>query len=124
MMNVNPLPNPLPLVSALQTFLYKRSDLNSNAIESLSKAIFEVEKYYRDLRIGEAESRERETAIAEFWRAAAEPVRRVDRDFASICERKVYYWLNPSQYSREEVLAFEMSLEGVKIKLQQLRDKN
>jgi hypothetical protein len=115
--------NPTPLATALITFLYRRSDLNSNAIESLSKAIFEVEVYYRDLRLGKPESRERETAIAEFWRAAAEPLRRVDQDFAQICERKVYYWLNPSQYSRQDVLDFEMSLEGVKTKLQQLREK-
>ncbi|PPE61930.1 hypothetical protein F157LOC_00764 [Pectobacterium brasiliense] len=116
--------NPLPLVSSLYSFLSRRSDLNSQAIEALSKAIFEVEKYYRDLRLGEGESRERETIIAEYWRAASEPVRRVDASFASICECKIYYWLNPSQYSRQDVLDFEISLEGVKIKLQQLKEKN
>jgi hypothetical protein len=116
--------NPIPLVGALQSFLFRRSDLNSKAIESLSKAIFEVEKYYRDLQMGDVASRQRETEIAEYWRVAAEPVRRIDAKFASICECKVYYWLNPAQYSRQDVMDFEMSLESVKIKLKQLKDKS
>ncbi|HBR7383586.1 TPA: hypothetical protein MYN16_004841 [Klebsiella pneumoniae] len=115
--------NVTPLVGALQAFLFRRVDLNSQAIDALSKAIFEVEKYYRDLRLGETPSRERETKIAECWREASEPVRRVDESFSMICERKVYYWLDPSQYSRQDVLDFEMSLEEVKIKLQQLKEK-
>ncbi|WP_420777946.1 hypothetical protein [Kosakonia cowanii] len=115
---------PIPLVNALQSFLFRRSELNSKAIESLSRAIFEVEKYYRDLSLGEVASREKETKISEYWMLAAEPVRRVDPHFASICERKVYYWLNPSQYSRQDILDFEMSLESVKIKLQELKENS
>lgn len=115
--------SPFPLFNQLQTFLFRRSDLNSHAIEALSKAIFEVEKYYRDIRLGETPSRERETKIAECWREAAEPVRRVDASFSMICERKVYLWLNPSEYSRQDIKDYEMSLESIRRRLQELKEK-
>ncbi|QMM52485.1 hypothetical protein HVX06_08230 [Enterobacter sp. RHB15-C17] len=113
--------NPVPIVSALWKFVSNRRSITPEAYDALSKAIFEVEKYYRDCMKGERSSRVREDAIAEYWRVAAVHVRPLDNGFADICERKVYYWLSPEQYSRQDVLDHEMSLESVKRRLIELR---
>ncbi|EBC0774881.1 hypothetical protein PL222_04820 [Salmonella enterica] len=113
--------NPMPLVSALWRFVSNHRSITPEAHDALSKAIFEVEKYYRDCIKGDSPSRQREDAIAEYWRVAAVHVRPLDSHFAEICDRKVYYWLSPEQYSRQDVLDYEMSLENVKRKLIEIR---
>lgn len=70
-------------------------------------------KQYSKLRnfiLDRGTSRVREDAISEYWRVAAVHVIPPDSEFVDIFERKVYYWLSPEQYSREDVLGHDMSL--------------
>lgn len=113
--------NPIPIVNELWRFVSGRRGIPPEALDALSKAIFEVEKYYRDCMAGGVPSRDRQDAIAEYWRVAGVHVRPLDKEFANICEKKVYYWLSPEQYSRQDVLAYEMSLESVKRRLIELK---
>ncbi|OFN65517.1 hypothetical protein HMPREF2540_07380 [Enterobacter sp. HMSC055A11] len=118
--------NPIPWLKRLTDLIFNRVDLTYEAIDALYAGVVEVEKYYAGLKRGiiisdSPESYELEQKIIERWRFAAGKVRRIDPYFARICEQKVNLWLNPTGYSKEDVINYEMSLEKVKIRLEEYR---
>lgn len=99
----------------------RQDDLFSAARSSVGKAIHETEKYFLVLANGGERIKANEDNISDLWQAAAEPVRRVDAQFADWCECKAEYWLSPDRYTRQEVKELNITLEGLRRRLQDLK---
>ncbi|MNG60922.1 hypothetical protein D3C81_18030 [compost metagenome] len=94
----------------------------SPAITALTKAVHETEMYFRDRRKGKERDALREDELSRLWSASAEPVRLVDAQLSELCRYKASYWLFSENYSREEVVELQITLEGMNANLQKLRD--
>lgn len=118
----------LSVISAATKFLSnlsgRKSDQASIAIAAVQKAIHESEKYFICLAQGEQRSREKEHLVSDLWVAAAEPVRRVDQEFAEWCSRKAYYWLNRESYTENDIKQLSIGLEVMNRRLRELMIKS
>lgn len=54
-----------------------------------------------------------EAQLAKYWSAAAIPLRHIDEELAMACEHKAEYWVNPEQWSDEEIIRLGIKLEDV-----------
>jgi hypothetical protein len=54
-----------------------------------------------------------EAQLVRYWSAAAIPLRHIDEELAAICDQKADYWLNPEQWSEEDVVKFGIKLDDV-----------
>lgn len=122
------LMNPTSVLAAIHravsTFEARKSDQTSEAIKAVSKAIHESEKYFIGLEKGSERQLDKEHLISDLWIDAAEPVRRVDREFSSWCRYKASYWLTRDSYNSDEIKQLNIGLETMRRRLQQLMDQN
>lgn len=84
------------------------------ALRAVSYALDETYLYYRDLRNGNLQDREREAQLVKLWSAAAIPLRHFDFDLANICDMKSEYWINPDQYTEDQVQEMGIKLDDVR----------
>ncbi len=84
------------------------------ALRAVSYALDETFLYYRDLRNGNLQDREREAQLVKLWSAAAIPLRHFDHDLANICDMKSEYWINPDQYTEVQVQEMGIKLDDVR----------
>lgn len=121
---MNPVSVLQALHRAISTFEARKSDQTSEAIKVVSKALHESEKYFICLDKGSARDIEKEHSISNLWIEAAEPVRRVDREFSSWCRYKATYWLTRDSYDDDEIKQLNIGLETMNRRLQQLIDQD
>jgi hypothetical protein len=57
---------------------------------------------------------DREAQLAKYWSAAAIPMRHFDDQLASICDHKSEYWINPDNYTDEQVTNLGIELGEVR----------
>jgi len=119
---------PASVISSIGSFInklrFRRSDQTSEAIARVSKALHESEKYFTLLDQGRERSEEKEHQISDLWESAAEPVRRVDREFSSWCRYKARYWLTRDRYSPEEIKQLNIGLDNMNKRMHELMDKD
>ncbi len=103
----------IALPGPIATLSKEKRELKDNALLSVSTALRETQIYYRDLGRGGERNLETEAQLAKFWSAAAIPLRHIDEEFAMSCEYKAEYWVNPDQWSEEEIIRLGIKLDDV-----------
>ncbi|MFM2479713.1 hypothetical protein [Celerinatantimonas sp. MCCC 1A17872] len=102
------------LLGPIATLEKNKRELKDDALRAISTALNETAIYYRDLARSKERNFEVEAQLVRYWSAAAIPLRHIDQELASICENKAEYWLNPEEWSNEQVIQFGIKLEDVK----------
>lgn len=102
------------LLGPLRAMSRDNREMRDNALRSISHALNETYIYYRGLNRGKERDIEIEDQLSRYWAAAAIPIRHLDDELAMICEHKSEYWLNPEQWSAEQVSGFGIELEKVR----------
>ena len=103
----------IALLGPIATLSKEKRELKDNALRSVSTALRETQLYYRDLGMGKERSMDIEAQLAKYWSAAAIPLRHIDEELAMACEHKAEYWVNPEQWSDEEIVRLGIKLEDV-----------
>lgn len=102
------------LLGPLRAMSKDNREMRDNALRAISHALNETYIYYRGLDRGEERNLEIEDQLSRYWAAAAIPIRNLDSELAMICEHKSEYWLNPEQWTSEQVSEFGIELERVR----------
>lgn len=102
------------LLGPVATLSKDRRELKDSALRAISTALDETYLYYRDLGKGSQRNMDREAQLAKYWSAAAIPMRHFDDQLANICDHKSEYWVNPDNYSDEEVVNLGIELGEVR----------
>lgn len=103
----------IALLGPIANLSKEKRELKDNALRSVSTALRETQLYYRDLGKGKERSMDIEAQLAKYWSAAAIPLRHIDEELAMVCEHKAEYWVNPEQWSDEEIVRLGIKLEDV-----------
>ena len=104
----------LGLLEQLGMLSRDRRDLRDNALRTISTALNETYLYYRDLGRGKPRNPEVEAQLSRYWSAAAIPIRQFDPHLAEICELKSEYWIDPDQWTPDEVIQRGIELGTVR----------
>lgn len=78
-------------------------EMRDNALRAVSHALNETCIYYSGLERGKEKNQDIEDQLSRYWAAAAIPIRHLDKELALICEKKSEYWLNPDQWTADDV---------------------
>ena len=81
---------------------YKR-EIKDNALRAISHALNETYLYYSSLDKGKTRNEDIEKQLSNYWAAAAIPLRHLDEDLAMTCELKAEYWVNPDNWTDEQI---------------------
>ena len=101
------------LLGPIATLATEKRELKDNALPSISIALRETQLYYRVHGKARQRNLETEAQLVRYWSAAAIPLRHIDEELAAICDHKADYWLNPEQWSEEDVIKFGIKLDDV-----------
>jgi len=104
----------IKLLGPVATISKDRRELKDSALRAISTALDETFLYYRDLGKGSQRNLDREAQLAKYWSAAAIPMRHFDNELASICDYKSEYWVNPENYSDEQIMSLGIELGEVR----------
>lgn len=104
----------------IATLTKEKRELKDNALRAVTTALLETKIYYRSMELGASRNIETEDQLVKYWGAAAIPLRHIDQELAVICENKSEYWLNPENWSDEEVKEFGIQLQNVTSAYRQL----
>ncbi len=102
------------LLGPLRAMSKDNREMRDNALRAISHALNETYIYYRGLDRGQERNLEIEDQLSRYWAAVSIPIRHLDHELAMICEHKSEYWLNPEQWSAEQVSEFGIELEKVR----------
>ncbi|WP_290557434.1 MULTISPECIES: hypothetical protein [unclassified Leclercia] len=107
----------------INQFQARKSDQTSEAIRAVLKALHESEKYFICLEKGASRDTGKEHDISNLWIEAAEPVRRVDREFSDWCRFKAKYWLTRDSYTADDIKQLNIGLDTMNRRLHKLMDE-
>ncbi|WNC71442.1 hypothetical protein RGQ13_15115 [Thalassotalea psychrophila] len=110
----------IALMGPIATLSKEKRELKDSALRAISTALQETKIYYRSLDSGSERNQETEAQLVKYWGAAAIPIRHIDEELAMACEHKSEYWLNPDNWSNEEVKEFGIKLQDVTVAYRQL----
>lgn len=110
----------ISLMGPIATLSKEKRELKDNALRAISTALQETKVYYRALDSGAERNQDTEAQLVKYWGAAAIPLRHIDEELAMICEHKSEYWLNPNNWSDEEIKEFGIKLQDVTVAYRQL----
>lgn len=102
------------LLGPLRAMSKDNREMRDNALRAISHALNETCIYYRSMERGKERNDEIEDQLSRYWAAAAIPLRHIDNELAMICEHKSVYWLNPEQWSNEQIREFGIELGKVR----------
>ena len=100
--------------TAIFNLLEENRKLKDGALIVTSNAIYETSLYCRYLELFLKRDLEREAQVAKCWSEAAIQMRHLDKKFASICDNKSEYWINPDNYTKDDVLKLGIGLKSVR----------
>jgi hypothetical protein len=103
----------IALLGPIATLSRDKRELKDNALRSVSIALRETQLYYRDRGNGETRDMDVEAQLVRYWSDAAIPLSHFDKDFAKICIDKARYWVNPEQWSDNEIERLGIKLKDV-----------
>lgn len=102
------------ILGPIATASRERTQMKDEALRAISHALDETCLYYRDIGHGRLQNRDREAMLVKYWSAAAISLRHFDQNLAMRCDTKAEYWLNPENYSTEDINNLGISLESVR----------
>lgn len=103
----------IALLGPIATLSKDKRELKDNALRAISTALMETKLYYRDRAKGKPRNLDVEAQIAKYWAAAAIPLRHIDEELAQRCEQKAEFWINPDEWSDDDVERLGIKLEDV-----------
>ena len=83
----------------------RQDDRTMTALRALSTALAETRLYLASRDRGEERNRDSEANLVRLWAGAANELRGLDAQLASICLHKSDYWIEPDEWSRHDVRA-------------------
>ena len=102
------------LLVTINNISKERRELKYRALKAVLKALDETSLYFRDLESGNLHDLDREAMLVHYWSAAAIIIRHCDPHFAEICYSKSQYWVNPLNYTQEQIDESGISLVNVR----------
>ncbi len=102
------------LLGPIATLSKDRRELKDSALRSISTALNETYLYYRDIDRVNQRNLDREAQLSRYWSAASIPLRHFDEELAGICESKSEYWINPENYTEEDINRFGIELGEIR----------
>lgn len=103
----------IALLGPIATLSKDKRELKDNALRAISTALMETKLYYRDRANGKPRNLDVEAQLAKYWAAAAIPLRHIDEELAQRCEQKAEFWINPDEWSDNDVQRLGIKLEDV-----------
>lgn len=110
----------IALIGPLQSMSKDKRELKDNALRAISHALNETYIYYNGLDKGKPRNEDTERQLSNYWAAAAIPLRHLNQDLAMTCEFKADYWVNPENWSEEQIHEHGIALYGVRNKYRKL----
>ena len=101
------------LMGPIATLSREKRELKDSALRSISIALQETKIYYKSLERGAGRNTETEAQLVRYWGAAAIPLRHIDEELAMTCEHKAEFWIDPEQWTHDEVEALGIKLSEV-----------
>lgn len=101
------------LLDPIATFSKEKRELKDSALRGISIALNETKLYYRDRGRGKKRDMDKEAQLANYWAAAAIPLRHIDEELAMICQYKAEFWTDPDHWSSDEVERIGIKLGDV-----------
>ena len=98
----------------------EQRELADNALRAISTALNETEIYYQKYKRTNRRNTEIEEQLSRYWAAAAIPLRHIDQHFSFICEHKSAYWIDPENWTQQNVLDFKIDLRSVRLQYNRL----
>ncbi len=114
----------IDLLGPLGELQKDKREMADAALRAVCTALNETCLYVGDLEKGGARDREREAQLVHLWSAAAIPVRHVDHHFASVCQHKSEYWLNPETWDGRGARGVNIELKSVRKRYRSLLRPN
>lgn len=106
----------IALIEPIQSLSKDKRDLKDNALRAISHALNETYLYYRDIEHGKPQNLDIQKQLSHCWAAAAVPLRNIDENLALICEFKSEYWVNPENWSDEQIHEHGIALDDLRHK--------
>ena len=106
----------IQLIGPIQDLSKDKRELKDNALRSVSHALNETYLYYSGLDKGKPKHEDTEKQLSNYWAAAAIPLRHLDQDLAMTCELKAEYWVNPDNWSEEQIHSHGIELGKLRTK--------
>ena len=103
------------LLGPVATLSKDRRELKDSSLRAISTALDETYLYYRDLNKNSNRNRDKEAQLVKYWSAAAISIRHFDEELANICDHKAEYWVNPENYSDEQISDLGIELGEVRM---------
>lgn len=101
-------------VQQLSEWNRKPQQQEEEALEAFLDALNETTIYLGRIRANPAASRrDDEERLSRLWRAAAQKVRRYNRELAQRCNSKGAYWGNPEYWRPEEIDEMQISIREI-----------
>lgn len=101
------------LLGPIATLSKEKRELKDSALRGISIALNETKLYYRDRGRGRDRDMDKEAQLANYWAAAAIPLRHIDEELAMICQYKAEFWTDPDHWSSDEVERIGIKLDDV-----------
>ena len=102
------------ILGPIATSSKERSQMKDEALRAISHALDETYLYYRDLEHGHLQNRDKEAMLVKYWSAAAIGLRHFDQRLSRRCVDKAEYWVNPENYSSDDIQQLEIGLDSVR----------
>lgn len=101
------------LLGPIATLSKEKRELKDSALRGISIALNETKLYYRDRGRGKERDMDKEAQLANYWAAAAIPLRHIDEELAMICQYKAEFWTDPDHWSSDEIERIGIKLDDV-----------
>lgn len=103
------------ILGPIATIGKDQREQKDTALRAISTALMETKLYYGKFGgpLGRQRDLDRESMLAKYWAAAAIPIRHFDPELAAICQNKADYWVNPLEYSDDDIAKLGIRLEAL-----------
>lgn len=104
------------LIRPIQNLTNDKRAIKDNALRVISHALNETYLYYRNFYKDRQRDLGIEKQLSNYWAAAAIPLRHIDQDLAMTCEYKTEYWVNPENWTNEQIQEHCIALDDLRKK--------
>lgn len=101
------------LLDLLVSHQENKSKLSESAIRSIFEALNATQGYWADVDTGVTKSSADRQKLSRLWGLAALDLRKLDGDFAQVCEQKSQYFLFPEEWSESRIKSSGIQLSAV-----------
>lgn len=110
----------IALLGNIQNLSKEKREIKDNALRAISHALNETYLYYASQDKGKQRNLDVEKQLSNYWAAAAIPLRHLDESLAMTCEYKAEYWVNPDNWSDEQIHKHGIALDSLRKQYRQL----